>query len=341
MRSWPRRLLWSAAPLAIAASLLVAPAGRAMAQAIAEQLATCKKESGSLPTRIAACTWIIDKAKDNEDIRIEAHLQRGVLHERAGDKEAAIKDYGDVIALDAGNALAYFNRGNVYDQQGDHDRAIADYTQAIKIDATDPDVFNNRGQAYDYKGDYALAIADYTESIRLNPKNAGAFFNRGSAYEQLGEHDRAIADYTESIKLDATDPEVFNNRGQAYDYKGEYDLAIADYNQSIRLSRDNPRAYFNRGVALCQQGRLQGARSPISTRPSGSIRSDADAYQSRGAMHEELGNEAAARADYAQGAGDPARARGCPGVAGAARQLTAQVPASDRATQSSKKTAGA
>ena len=39
--------------------------------------------------RIRACTWIIDKAKDDEDIRAEAHLQRGVLHELAGDREAA------------------------------------------------------------------------------------------------------------------------------------------------------------------------------------------------------------------------------------------------------------
>ena len=338
MKSGPRRLLWSAAPLAIAASLLVAPAGRAMAQAIAEQLATCKKESGGLPTRIAACTWIIDKAKHNEDIRIEAHLQRGVLHERAGDKEAAIKDYSDVIALDAGNALAHFNRGNVYDQQGDHDRAIADYTQAIKIDATDADVFNNRGQSYDYKGEYALAIADYTESIRLNPKNAGAFFNRGSAYEQLGEHDRAIADYSRvdqarrqrsrgvqqpraglrlqgrarsgDCRLQPVDPpqpgqppRVLQPRRGAMPTRTTTRRPIADFDEAIRL---DPR--------------------------------DADAYQSRGAMHEELGNEAAARADYAQGAGDPARARGCAGVAGAARQLRRESRASRaRALQQRKR----
>jgi tetratricopeptide (TPR) repeat protein len=143
------------------------PAGRAMAQAIADQLAACKKENGDTQKRLRACSWIIDEAKDNEDIRIEAQLQRGVLYERAGDKEAAIKDYSQAIALDPTNALAYFNRGNVYDQQGEHDRAIADYTQAIKLDATDPDVFNNRGQVYDGKGEYALAIADYSESIRL------------------------------------------------------------------------------------------------------------------------------------------------------------------------------
>ena len=191
MRSRPCRSLWLGLSLVLGAVLLVPPAGRAMAQAIAEQLATCKRENGSTPTRIAACTWIIDKAKDDEDLRAEAHLQRGVLYELAGDKEAAIKDYGEAIALDSSNALAYFNRGNVYDQLGQLDSAIADYTQAIKLDATDPDAFNNRGQAYDGKGEYELAIADYSESIRLKRDNPRAFFNRGSAYDQLGEYDRA------------------------------------------------------------------------------------------------------------------------------------------------------
>src|SRR5688572_5127360 len=121
MKLRPRRCLWLGVSLALGAVLLVPPAGRAMAQAIADQLATCKRENGNTQTRIGACTWIIDKAKDNEDIRIEAHLQRGVLYELAGDKEAAIKDYSEAIALDSSNALAYFNRGNVYDQLGQLD----------------------------------------------------------------------------------------------------------------------------------------------------------------------------------------------------------------------------
>ena len=59
-------------PLALAVWLLVAPVGGAMAQAIAEQLAACKNEGAGTPTRIDACTWMIDKAKDDEDILTEA-----------------------------------------------------------------------------------------------------------------------------------------------------------------------------------------------------------------------------------------------------------------------------
>src|SRR5262245_36833906 len=96
MNSSLRRGMWLAVPLAL--SILLSPAGRALAQAIADQLAACKREGGGTPARIAACGWVIDNAKDDEDIRVEARLQRGVLHESAGDKDAAIADYSAALA---------------------------------------------------------------------------------------------------------------------------------------------------------------------------------------------------------------------------------------------------
>ena len=180
MRAEPRRTRWTDMPLAL--WLLAAPLNVAGAQAIADQLAYCKDEGAAAQARIEACTQVIVQARDDDDLRAEALLQRGVLYEFGGDKDAALADYSEVIKLDPASAVAYFNRGNVHDQMGDRDRAISDYTEAIRLDPSDPDVFNNRGQAYDGKGEADLAIADYTQSIRLNRENPRAFFNRGLAY---------------------------------------------------------------------------------------------------------------------------------------------------------------
>ena len=166
MRAQSRRTRWTDMPLAL--WLLAAPLNVAGAQAIADQLAYCKDEGAAAQARIEACTQVVVQAKDDDDLRAEALLQRGVLYEFGGDKDAALADYSEVIKLDPASAVAYFNRGNVHDQMGDRDRAIADYTEAVRLDPSDPDVFNNRGQAYDAKGEADLAIADYTQSIRLN-----------------------------------------------------------------------------------------------------------------------------------------------------------------------------
>ena len=134
---------------------------QAGAQAVADQLAACKNEGGRRAGAHRPPADASSRANDDE-LRGEALVQRGVLYEQAGNREAAIKDYTEAIKLDPSNAVAFFNRGNAYDQLGDHDRAIADYTEAIKLDPNDADVYNNRGQAYDNKGEFDLAIADYT-----------------------------------------------------------------------------------------------------------------------------------------------------------------------------------
>src|SRR5215831_17098318 len=93
-----RRKRWAQMPLAL--WLVAVPLDVAGAQAIADRLAACKNEGAAAPVRIEACTQVIALAKDDDDIRTEALLQRGVLYEFGGDKEAAIADYGEVIRLD-------------------------------------------------------------------------------------------------------------------------------------------------------------------------------------------------------------------------------------------------
>src|SRR5262245_47728546 len=98
MTAWHWKQAWATLPLALTVWLLM-PLAASHAQAIAEQLAACKGETGSAEARIRACTQVIDEAKDDEEIRAEAHLQRGVLHESAGNRDAAIKDYSEIIKI--------------------------------------------------------------------------------------------------------------------------------------------------------------------------------------------------------------------------------------------------
>ena len=190
--------------LTLALGLLVIGAAAAHAQSVADHLSQCQDEKGTAAARISACTRAITQT-DNDDLKGEALLQRGVLHEVNGETVAAVNDYTEAIKIDGNNALAYFNRGNANDQLGNYDLAIADYTEAIKIDAKDPDFLNNRGQTYDAKGDHDRAIADYTEAIRLNAKSALTFYNRGLSYANKSDYTNAVADFDRAIALDPED----------------------------------------------------------------------------------------------------------------------------------------
>ncbi|KAB2912372.1 MAG: tetratricopeptide repeat protein [Hyphomicrobiaceae bacterium] len=230
---------WRIKLLMAAAVVAVPLAAGALAQGIADQLAACKDEAGLAPDRITACTRVIELATDDEEMRGEAYLQRGVINETTGNREAAVKDYTEALKLDATNSIAYFNRGNAYDQLGEHDLAIADYTEAIKLEPSDPDIFNNRGQAYDNKGEFDKAIADYTESIRLNADNPRAFYNRGLAYANKGDHERAITDYGQAIKLEPRDAEAYASRGAAHEELGNDDAARADFRKALEIVPDH------------------------------------------------------------------------------------------------------
>src|SRR5262245_10213730 len=122
--SSPRRMQ-RRARLSLAALLLFVTSA-ATAQTVADHLAACKNEAGDPKARIEACTRAVEGARDNEELRVEALLQRGVLQELWGDQDAAIADYSEIIKLDTTSAIAHFNRRKVRDRLGQQDLAIQD-----------------------------------------------------------------------------------------------------------------------------------------------------------------------------------------------------------------------
>jgi lipoprotein NlpI len=64
---------------------------------------------------------------------------------------------------------------------GDRDRAIADFNQAIALDAKMTAAYINRGVAHLGKSDWDLAIADFTIAIALDPNQSVAYLNRAQA----------------------------------------------------------------------------------------------------------------------------------------------------------------
>ncbi len=127
-----------------------------------------------------------------------------------------------------------------------------------------------RAVGWNKKGNYTQVIADTTEALRLKPDQA--LYNlRGSAYFDKGEYDIAIADFNDALRSGPPSGIIFHNRGNAYRGKGDYAKAIADYDSANRLS---PNAYSLPEPRRCRSRRsaISTARSPTSTRRSGSIR---------------------------------------------------------------------
>ncbi len=231
-----------------------------------------------------------------------AYFARGSLHSEKGSFDMAIADFTESIRRTP-DAMTYRLRGDVHRSIGDSVNAISDYTDSIRLDPMDPGTFSARGRAYFSAGDYERALADFTDAIRLDPNNASAYHARAICLiNPEGREDviSAIADFTAAIRLDPKHAGAYYMRGIVYHHrKADYVNAIADYTNVIRLEPSNVAAYVSRGQSY---GAIEDYDSAIADFTD-AIRLDpknAKAYFMRGVSHHFSGQRARAERDFTE-----------------------------------------
>lgn len=210
------------------------------------------------------------KGKEQEVIRLstqalavkasaEAYFYRAYAKSDLGDKQGAIADYNQALAINSLSADAYGNRGVVKSRLGDKQGAIADFNQVLAINPQDTLAYINRGVAKAQLGDKQGAIADFNKALSINPQDAVAYINRGITKAQLGDKQGAIADFNEALSINPQDAVAYNNRGLSKAQLGDIQGAIADYNQALAIIPQYELGYYNRGLAKSDLGDQIGA----------------------------------------------------------------------------------
>ena len=88
------------------------------------------------------------------------------------------------------SAEAHYNKGVAYELAGEYRLAIQEYDKAIELNPNFPDAYVSRGFAYDYLGEIHRAIEDYDKAIELDSNRARAYNNRGHSYYLLEDFRR-------------------------------------------------------------------------------------------------------------------------------------------------------
>jgi tetratricopeptide (TPR) repeat protein len=213
------------------------------------------------------------------------HFKSGVIKEKSGDFEGAIKDFYIVIEQEPDNL-------DVYEHLGMSKCMLGDYAGAIEASDRALSLYPDNTNALYYKGiaeyrlyDFKSAISDLNKVIAKDPRRAVAYFYRGCAENELFTNEgnvAAVKDYSKAIELGFNDAEVYKRRGreklwhgkrtealndynkvieldpwedEAYDQRGDTKLglndekgAMKDYNKAVELDPDNAHYYFDRGV---------------------------------------------------------------------------------------------
>jgi tetratricopeptide (TPR) repeat protein len=212
---------------------------------------------------IAACTSVLDAAKEPPDRLAIAVFSRGLAYHREGKRDQAQADYDKTLGFNPKFAKVFVARG--YDAIGDgkYQAAVQEFTQAIKFDPKLVEAYYGRGLAYGADRQIDRSIEDHQKAIKLDPKYAQAYFGLGLEYRDKGQFGRAIESYNKAIELDPKYAQALYNRGNAYGAQNQIDRAIADYNAAIQIEPDYAKALFMRGLAYRDTGKTDQALADL------------------------------------------------------------------------------
>jgi tetratricopeptide (TPR) repeat protein len=170
-------------------------AGVAAAQGAGGEAATLRNDAEQLFAKTwqrlliaegpaSAATFCADLGRGLQD-SAETWRKGGRQDEVAKSNAAALKAYAQAIALDSGNAEAYFRRGELYAQMGQQEEAASDFSRVIELNPKEPEAWYN------------------------DPKNALPWRKRAAAYLSLRQYEKAISDFNKVLEVNPND-DVYN-----------------------------------------------------------------------------------------------------------------------------------
>lgn len=119
---------------------------------------------------LAACDRAIQTERLTRTNRIVTLINRGAIHLRRRNGEAALADFESVIALEPRNADAHLNRGAALVLVRQPGAAVASITDALRYGVRVPHkAYFNRAAAREAMGDVRGAYEDYNTALTIKP----------------------------------------------------------------------------------------------------------------------------------------------------------------------------
>lgn len=194
------------------------------------------------------------------------YWNRAVTRYDLGDKEGALADFNQVLAIHPQDVVAYNYRGLVRFDLGDKEGAVVDFSHALDLNPQLVSVYCNRGYVLSELGDQLGAMADYSLAIQYQPDSAIAYFYRGLAGQKYGDIQAAFTDYSEAIHLAPDAAPAYYYRGAVQQKLDNLEGAIADFEAAVRLFHQRG----NTANAQKAEKNLIKLRKTLAARPSSS-----------------------------------------------------------------------
>ena len=210
------------------------------------------------------------------------HVQLGDLKRRAGQHEAALREFDRALRVVEGYIPAYREQAKTLLALHHHAAAGHALDACLARGGTDPVIHRVRALVHEALGEHSRAVEAYARALarRRDPTTLGY---RGWAYLRTGAVELALADFEEVLRSHATDADALCGRGQVRAFRGENALALEDAEAALKHGKRTK-------TLLCNVASIH-ARVAL-------VRATADrtASRARSAFHEEQAASNRARA---------------------------------------------
>lgn len=155
---------------------------------------------------LGGCAALYGSLYTDDPLTAEEHNDLGVIYEREGKHDLAIREYKRAISADGSLVTPLVNLGNVYMKEGEYTEAERCYRKALDRDPHCIDAANNLASLYLETGKYYKKGLDIL--LAASPRNdmpAYALDTLGMLYLGLGETDKAVESLEEACTKAAGD----------------------------------------------------------------------------------------------------------------------------------------
>lgn len=230
---------------------------------------------------------------------------------RLGHWAEAAEKYQQTLALVKDDADYHREYGiAIYFQGNRHRDALVALNKAVELDPKDARAYFYLGECNFDLREYPTATTFYSKALEVDSNLAAAYIGRGFVYYGTGKHPEAIQDAKAAIKIKPENPKAHYLLALALDASNQPKDALLALDAAIERNKNFYEAYFYRGklrwksassgsTPVAQQEIFKAARQDLDRVIE--LQPDyADAFNLRGSILSDMGQNAAALLDFDQ-----------------------------------------
>ncbi|XP_012579860.1 PREDICTED: tetratricopeptide repeat protein 6-like [Condylura cristata] len=234
-----------------------------------------------------------------------AYYNRALCYTKINEIQLALKDYGIVLLLNAGETVTlntFINRGLIYVELEQYGFALEDFKQATLIQKTSVSLCQATAMCHHRIKEFEDAVNFFTSVLKIDPCFLDAYVGRGNSYMKYGHSEatkQAQKDFLKALHFNPIYTKARISLAYNLQAQGKFQKAWNHFTIAIEVDPKSYLAYEGRAVVCLQMQDYFAAIQDINAAIK--INTTAEFLTNRGVIHEFMGQQQNAMRDY-QGA---------------------------------------